>query len=742
MASKHLPSATLLLLLLSFLVLHTRADDKAAVDTIFKAAGAYTSGGSLPPVCERAGITCENERVVQIKFSQCADPPAPAMLDGTLHSALGSLGSLRALNFSCNSLRGTIPSTLTKLQHLTALDLSFNLLRTRVPRHLFRIPAVHTLRLRNAGLFGGLPVTKRKNFSCALRHVDLAHNRLWGSLPRSLARMRKRESLDVSFNRLSSTIPKSFSRIGSLQSLDLSFNRLSSTIPKFLSRITSLRSLDLSFNRFSGKLPAGLTAQRSMVSLRMAGNHFKGVIPARLSRMTQLKVMDLSRNQLRKRIPAAILKMQSLEDLLSGLLPTMLQNLGNLTHLNVAWNGLDGTVPTTLNNLPLRHLDLSHNGFNGMLGVTARDALYGQSNRFDGVVAAAFADGGRAPLKVVDPSYNLLTALNPFRNWNLTERIIISHNSIQQTVPSHFLVDDAVAHGTRAKHLDLSFNQIGGTLEPLSTLTALTSLDLTGNQLTGGVPTWVSKLTRLQRLHLKEPAGRGSARGAVRWELATARGRQQQQPLRILEGPKAVTLLLRATCMEQHLHDQITADLPSPNSLFCHPPVPPPPSSPISPPPPGALLDLTRCPAVLNLSNNALEGALPATMGTACQSTLTDLDLSRNKFTGDIPTPLTRIRFLHRLNLSRNAFSDTIPICFGARRALRDLDLSYNLLEGWIPRDLGTHLAFKSVALGGNQLSGQIHYLLKNFPVASFRPDNWQLCDPPLPACAPEVIMI
>ncbi|CAI5534261.1 unnamed protein product [Closterium sp. Naga37s-1] len=337
----------------------------------------------------------------------------------------------------------------------------------------------------------------------------------------------------------------------------------------------------------------------------------------------------------------------------------------------MAGNRFKGVIPTRLSRM-----------------TQLKDALYGQSNRLDGVVGAAFADGGRAPLKVLDLSYNLLTALNPFRNWNLTEQIILSHNSIQQTMPSHFLVDDAVAHGTRAKHLDLSFNQIGGTLEPLSTLTALTSLDLTGNQLTGGVPTWVSKLTRLQRLHL----GENQLGGAV--------------PVELFAGSSL-----------QHV------DVSS-NSLS------------------GALPDLARCPAVLNLSNNALEGALPATMGTACQSTLTELDLSRNKFTGDIPTPLTRIRFLHRLNLSRNAFSGTIPICFDARRALRDLDLSYNLLEGWIPRDLGTHLAFKSVALGGNQLFGQIHYLLKNFPVASFRPDNWQLCDPPLPACAPEVIMI
>ncbi|CAI5482092.1 unnamed protein product [Closterium sp. Yama58-4] len=653
--------------------LHAR-DDTSAVNAIFKAAGAYTSGGSLPPVCERAGITCENERMVRIEFSQCSDPPAPARLDGTLHWALGSLGSLRALNFSCNSLRGAIPSTLTKLQHLTALDLSFNRLRTRVPRRLFRIPALHTLRLRNAGLLGGpspllcLPATAKEEFL-----TRAAACRPRAQPPVGLPAQVHGQNAQAREPRCELQPPQQ-------QHPQILLNRLSCTIPKsLLSRITSLQSLDLSFNHFSGRLPAGLMAQRSMVRLRMAGNRFSDVIPAGLRGMTQIRVMDLSRNQLRKGIPAGILKMQSLEELrlhhnslsgafpstpdslshsisyldvshnqLSGLLPTTLQNLGNLTHLNVAWNSLEGTVPTALNALPLRHLDLSHNGFNGSLGMTARDALYGRSNRFDGMVAAAFADGNRAP---------------------------------QKTVPWHFLVDDAVAGGTHAKHLDLSFNQIGGTLEPLSTLTALTSLDLTGNQLTGGVPTWVSALTRLRRLHL----GANQLGGALPAELFAGSSLQ---------------------------HVDISSNGHS-----------------------GALPDLARCPAVPNLSNNALEGALPLTMGTACQTTLTELDLSRNKFTGPIPTALTRIRFLHRINLSRNAFSGSIPNCFGARRALRELDLSDNLLEGRIPSDLGTHLALKSVALGGNLLSGQIHYRLRNFPVESFRPDNFQLCDAPLSAC-------
>ncbi|CAI5952263.1 unnamed protein product [Closterium sp. NIES-65] len=518
MAPKRLPVTTLLLLLLSsFLALPTRADDKSAVDAIFKAAGAYTSGGSLPPVCERGGITCENERVVQIEFSQCADPPAPTMLDGTLHSALGSLGSLRALNLSCNSLRGAIPSTLTKLQHLTALDLSFNRLRTRVPRHLFRIPAVHTLRLRNAGLLGWLP-RKPRSFSHTLRHVDLAHNRI--------------------------------------------------------------------FNRFTGTIPAGLTTLHSMVNLRLAGNRIGGVIPAGLTHMTWLQVMDLSRNQLRTRIPAAILSMRSLEQLhlqhnylhgtfprtpvalshsikhldvshngLSGLLPTMLQNLGNLTHLNVAWNGLDGTVPTTLNNLPLRHLDLSHNAFKGSLGVTAQDALYGQSNRFDGVVAAAFAEGNK-----------------------------------------------------------------------------------------------------------------GSS----------------------------------------------------------------------------ALPTLVNCPAVLDISNNGLQGELTAAMLAPCvdAAPLTDLDLSSNKFTGPIPAALSQLRFLHCLNLSQYAFFGTISSGFGELCLLRDFDLSYNRLEGIISGNLGDSLALKTVALGGNRLVWEVPYCLRKFPVASFRPDNWQLCGTPLPACVPAEAMM
>ncbi|CAI7778155.1 unnamed protein product [Closterium sp. NIES-53] len=173
-------------------------------------------------------------------------------------------------------------------------------------------------------------------------------------------------------------------------------------------------------------------------------------------------------------------------------------------------------------------------------------------------------------------------------------------------------------------------------------------------------------------------------------------------------------------------------------------PTPPPSLSPCSANPPGALPILVNCPAVLDLSNNGLQGELTAAMMAPCvdAAPLTDLDLSSNKFSGPIPTALTQLLFLHRLNLSRNAFSDSIPRGFTALAALRDLDLSQNRLEGTLSPDLGNNLALKTVALGGNGLSGQIPHWLSKFPVESFRPDNWQLCDPPLPACVPAVAMM
>nr|XP_029144021.1 receptor-like protein 9DC3 [Arachis hypogaea] len=61
----------------------------------------------------------------------------------------------------------------------------------------------------------------------------------------------------------------------------------------------------------------------------------------------------------------------------------------------------------------------------------------------------------------------------------------------------------------------------------------------------------------------------------------------------------------------------------------------------------------------LNLSHNRLIGHIPSSLGNL--TNLESLDLSSNMFIGDIPTELTNLNFLEILNLSQNLLVGPIP---------------------------------------------------------------------------------
>ncbi|WOG94989.1 hypothetical protein DCAR_0314290 [Daucus carota subsp. sativus] len=86
----------------------------------------------------------------------------------------------------------------------------------------------------------------------------------------------------------------------------------------------------------------------------------------------------------------------------------------------------------------------------------------------------------------------------------------------------------------------------------------------------------------------------------------------------------------------------------------------------------------------------------------------TAIDLSCNKFQGEIPKIIGELRWLALLNLSHNSLTGHIPSFLRNMKELQSLDLSSNQLTGAIPPQL-TALTFLEVLnLSGNHLSGGI----------------------------------
>lgn len=108
----------------------------------------------------------------------------------------------------------------------------------------------------------------------------------------------------------------------------------------------------------------------------------------------------------------------------------------------------------------------------------------------------------------------------------------------------------------------------------------------------------------------------------------------------------------------------------------------------------------------LNLSNNAFSSELPKALGNV--SSLKGIDLSQNNFVGRIPSGLGGFPSLHWLNASSNNFEGLIPDDLGNASALESLDFRGSFFEGSIPSSFKNLQKLRFLGLSGNNLTGKI----------------------------------
>ena len=338
---------------------------------------------------------------------------------GSFPPEIGSLSMLVSLYLSDNQLTGTIPSTIGSLSQLVSITLYLNQLTGTLPFEFGSLSQLVTLSLDSNHLSGTIP----SNICSLSRLVSLYlyTNQLTGTIPSEIGSLSQLVSLYFDTNQLTGTIPSEIGSLSQLSYLYLNNNQLTGTIPSSFSSFLDLLWLHLQVNQFHGLIPIPLASLPKLQQLFIHGNHFTGRIDTLVSSSpwntssSKLLNLDVSDNLFSGSIPSAlflphlqsislslncfehelpssiceakeamVISMDALGSAkdcknvvtlpftsvtlvrsLKGSIPECVWFLSNLEMLNLAGNGLRGTISTASFMPSLSSLTLSHNYLSG-----------------------------------------------------------------------------------------------------------------------------------------------------------------------------------------------------------------------------------------------------------------------------------------------------------------------------------------------------------------------------------------
>ncbi|XP_073014389.1 polygalacturonase inhibitor 1-like [Typha latifolia] len=229
-------------------------------------------------------------------------------------------------------------------------------------------------------------------------------------------------------------------------------------------------------------------------------------------------------------------------------------------------------------------------------------------------------------------------------------------------------------------------NLVGPIPSSISNLTHLEYLTISWTGLSGSIPSFLGSLTSLTQLDLSF----NSLSGSIPPSFSQLRN------------------LISIDISRNHL----TGSLPT--TLF-------------------QLLPPSSQPAYLRLSHNNLSGEIPksyADVGFA------QVDLSRNRFTGDGSVFFGRSKPVQQIDLSRNLLEFDLSKVEFPKKELMQVDLSHNLIRGRIPDGIIHVWNLQFFNMSYNRLCGEIPSggQMGRFDEYCYQ-HNKCLCGTPLPPC-------
>ncbi|RDY04377.1 Receptor-like protein 12, partial [Mucuna pruriens] len=698
--------------------------------------------------CEWNGVACNKGHVIALDLSQ-------ESISGGIEnlSSLFNLQYLQSLNLAYNEFHSRIPPEFQKLRNLRHLNLSnagfegqipievshltklvtFDLSSTVTSQHALKleVPNIAMLvqnftEIKELHLDGIAISAKGKVWSHALSSLtnlqvlSMSSCNLSGPFDSSLAKLQSLSILQLDQNNIKSPVPESFGNFSNLTTLQLSGCGLSGIFPTNIFQIPSLKVLDVSDNpslhgslpnflnqgslysfnlshtNFSGPLPESIQNLKQLSKLDLSSCLFRGTLPHSMSNLTQLVHLDLSFNNFTGPIPSfnrskALTVLSLNHNKFMGTIPsTHFEGLINLMSIDLGDNSFNGRVPSSLFTLQyLQHLMLYYNKFDGVLdefpnaSLSLLEMLDLSGNNFEGTIPMSIFQLKRLRLLELSKNkFNGTIQLGMIGRLQNLSSLDIGHNNL---LVDASIADDHVASSFPSlKTLWLASCNLRAFPDFLRNKSSLLYLDLSSNQIEGTIPNWIWKFNYMVVLNISynfltdfEGPFQNLSSNLFKLDLHSNH----------LQGP-APTFLKNAIYLDYSSNRFSSINL----------------------------VDIgSHIPFLyfLSLSNNSFHGRIHESFCNI--SDLRALDLSYNRFNGQIPMCLTRrSSTLRLLNLGGNVLNGYISDTFSPSCSLRFLDLSGNLLRGTIPKSLANCQNLQVLNLGNNHLIDRFPCFLKS----------------------------
>ncbi|CBI28430.3 unnamed protein product, partial [Vitis vinifera] len=476
------------------------------------------------------------------------------------------------------------------------------------------------LHLASSCLYGSINSSSTLFSLVHLRRLDLSDNDFnYSEIPHGVSQLSRLRILYLAGTSYSGELPASMGKLSSLSELDISSCNFTGLVPSSLGHLTQLSYLDLSYNFFSGPIPSFLANLTTLTYLSLTSNNFSAGTLAWLGEQTKLTILYLDQINLNE-----------------GPIPMelhMLSNLKNLTDLQLSYNRIS-LLSYTSTNATLPKFKL--------LGLASCNLT-------------EFPDflQNQQELEVLILSTNKIHGPIPKWMWNISKETLEALNRLAGEIPS------LICNLTSLSLLDLSGNNLSGSIPQCFTKlsSSLSILNLRRNNLNGPIPQTCTNTSNLRMIDLSE----NQLQGQIPKSLASCMMLEELVlgnnlindifPFWLGSLPRLQVLILRFN----RFHGAIGS--PKTNFEFSK----------------LRIIDLsyngfTEIPESignpnglrwLNLSNNALIGAIPTSLANL--TLLEALDLSQNKLSREIPQQLVQLTFLAFFNVSHNHLTGPIP---------------------------------------------------------------------------------